>query len=79
MLYAERGYEVHLIVDGVSSQYLTDRAVGLQVCGSNVPPLKPFQMNKCRLASFACAIPFSKTAIQDHKIFLCSCAEFSEA
>lgn len=28
---AERGYEVHLIVDGVTSQYLTDRAIGLQV------------------------------------------------
>ncbi|KAK9803497.1 hypothetical protein WJX73_009314 [Symbiochloris irregularis] len=26
----ERGYEVHLIVDGVSAQYLTDRAVGIQ-------------------------------------------------
>lgn len=26
----ERGYEVHLIVDGVTSQYLTDRAIGLQ-------------------------------------------------
>ena len=28
---AERGYEVHLIVDGVSSQYIADRAIGLQV------------------------------------------------
>lgn len=27
----ERGYEVHLVVDGVSAQYLTDRAVGIQV------------------------------------------------
>ena len=28
---AERGYEVHLIVDATSSKYLTDRAVGIQV------------------------------------------------
>ena len=26
----ERGYEVHLVVDGTSSQYLADRAVGIQ-------------------------------------------------
>ena len=28
---AERGVEVHLVVDGISSQRLTDRQTGLQV------------------------------------------------
>ena len=45
----EEGYEVHLVVDGVSSKRPTDRATAIQVQMPYI--LKPFYMSVCMIQS----------------------------